>query len=400
MKNYIKSTLVLFCICAVISLALAVTNYITAPIIAENENAAANETLLVVLPDGGSFEKLDISTYTLPSTVVEAYKASNGGYVVRLTTTGYSSGLSIMCGISADGKVAGSTILTSSETPSIGGVAAETLASALIGKDAASVDGVDTIAGATKTTAAYRAAVKDALNAAVILGGGSVDIRTEEEILNDNLSAALPAADGKFTKLFIVEVIEGIDAIYLADNGAGMVCVIGEEFIAADADGKIIPEEGVTNEETFVASIEAQLAKILATTTEDVDLTKFTGLNKALLSAKKTASGNYILELRAAGFGINGDEWYRPSGEYIYIRVSMTKEGKIIDCLTVSQKETDGIGSACANKDFYTQFIGKTQDNYKDIDAINGATLTTNGYKTAILRAFESVAIFEGGAAE
>lgn len=396
MKNYIKSTLVLFCICAVISLALAVTNYITAPIIAENENAAANETLLVVLPDGGSFEKLDISTYTLPSTVVEAYKASAGGYVVRLTTTGYSSGLNIMCGISADGKVVGSTILTSAETPSIGGAAAVTMADALIGKDVEGVDGVDTIAGATKTTAAYRAAVKDALNAAIILGGGSVDIRTEEEILNDNLSAALPAADGKFTKLFIVEVIEGIDAIYLADNGTGMVCVIGEEFIAADADGKVTSEV----EETLASSIEAQLEKILATTTEDVDLTKFTGLNKALLSAKKTASGNYILELRASGFGINGDEWYRPSGEYIYIRVSMTKDGKIIDCLTVSQKETNGIGSACADEKFYSQFIGKTQENYKEIDAINGATLTTNGYKTAILRAFESVAIFEGGAAE
>ena len=54
------------------------------------------------------------------------------------------------------------------------------------------VEAVDTISGATKTTAAYKNAMKDALNAAIILGGGEVDIRTEEEILNDNLSAALP----------------------------------------------------------------------------------------------------------------------------------------------------------------------------------------------------------------
>ena len=392
MKNSIKSILVLVCICTVISIALAATNYITSPIIAENESAAANKNLLVVMPDGGTFEKIDISGYTLPATVTEVYEASNGGYVFRLLTTGYSSGLSIMCGVKADGTVSGATCLSSTETLGY----EKTYGDSLIGKNTDDIDSVDTVSGATKTTTAYRSAVKDALNAAIILGGGDVDIRTEEEILNDNLSAALPAAEGKFTKLFIVEVIEGIDAIYTADNGSGTVCVIGEQFIATNASGDVIGDI----EEALAASVSAQVKKVLATTTEDIKLDDYNDLPSALLSAKVTASGNYVLELRAAGFGINGDHWYGPSGEYIYIRVSMTKEGKIIDCLTVSQKETNGIGSACADKDFYNQFIGKTQDNYSDIDSISGATLTTNGYKTAILRAFESVAIFEGGAKE
>ena len=92
------------CVCIVITLALAVTNSITAPIIEKNENAAANDALLVVMPDGKSFEKLDISGYTLPATVVEAYKAEAGGYVIKLETTGYASGFVIMCGVGADGK--------------------------------------------------------------------------------------------------------------------------------------------------------------------------------------------------------------------------------------------------------------------------------------------------------
>ena len=75
----------------------------------------------------------------------------------------------------------------------------------------------------------------------------------------------------------------------------------------------------------------------------------------------------------------------------------MTAQGQIIDCLTVSQQETDGIGSACAEESFYGQFVGKTEENYDQIDAISGATLTTNGYKKAILRAFEAVNILEGG---
>ena len=395
MKNSIKSIVVLICICTVVSLSLAVTNYITAPIIEENANAAANENLLVVMPNGGNFEKMDISSYTLPATVAEAYKASNGGYVLRLVTTGYASGLSIMCGVDAEGKVVGSTVISSGETPSIGGVAAGTMAGAVVGKDNTNIDSVDTISGATKTTAAYRAAIKDALNAAVILGGGEVDIRTEEQILNDNLSAALPAAEGKFTKLFIVEIIEGVDAIYVADNGTGTVCVIGEQFIATDKDGAVLGDV----EEALAASVSEQVKKVIATTTEDVKLEDYQNLPSALLSAKVTASGNYILELRAAGYGINGGNQYHPaSGEYIRIRVSMTKDGKIIDCLTVSQSETNGIGSACADSKFYSQFIGKTQENYGSIDSISGATITTNGYKTAIFRAFESVKIFEGGA--
>ena len=393
MKNSIKSTLVLICVCAFITAALAVTNSITAPIIAKNEEAAANDALLQVLPDGKNFEKLDITTYSLPATVTEAYKAENGGYVLKLETSGYAAGLVIMCGVDAEGKVAGTVILSSGETPSIGGVAADTLAGALVGKDAAGIDGVDTISGATKTTGAYRAAVKDALNAAIILGGGDVDIRTEEEILNDNLSASLPAADGKFTKLFITEVITGIDAIYKADNGKGAVCVVGEQFIALDENYNVITEVDAE----LASTVKEQAEKVLTSTAEDIDLGKYTGLPSALLSAKLTASGNYVLEMRASGYGINGNH-YIASGEYIKIRVSMTADGKIIDCLTVSQAESKGYGDACADEKFYGQFDGKTQENYGDIDGIAGATFTTNGYKTAILRAFESVIILKGGA--
>ena len=74
------------------------------------------------------------------------------------------------------------------------------------------------------------------------------------------------------------------------------------------------------------------------------------------------------------------------------------KDGKVIDCFTVSQAETPNIGSVCADEEFYGQFVGKTEADYEEIDMIAGATLTTNGYKKAILRAFESVKILEGGA--
>lgn len=383
MKKSVTSTLVLFAICAVMAVLLALTNSITAPIIQKNQEAAANEALLEVMPEGEGFEKMDLSTYELPATVTEVYKEAKGGYVVTLTTTGYGSGFVIMCGVSADGTVTGTVCLASTET--LGHE--KTFGANFVGKDATGVDATDTISGATKTTRAYKNAVKDALNTAIILGGGSVDLRDPAQILNDNLSAALPAGEGKFTKLFIAEVIEGIDAVYTADNGKGYVFVIGEEFIPVD-------ESGNTDNTTVKTAYDI----LVASTAEDIDLAPYADTLKYITSARKTASGNFILEVKGPGYGITGGDEYHPaSGEYIIVRVSMTPEGKIIDTYTVSQEESKGIGDACADEKFYGQFDGKTESDYKDIDAISGATLTTNGYLKAIERAFEALNTLKGG---
>ena len=382
MKKSVQSTLVLVAICAVMAILLALTNSITAPIIKQNQDAAANEALLVVMPEGEGFEKMDVSSYTLPATVTEVYKEANGGYVVTLTTAGYGSGFVIMCGVSADGTVTGAVCLASTETLGY----EKTFGESFTGKDAAGVDAVDTISGATKTTSAYKNAVKDALNTAIILGGGSVDLRDPAQILNDNLSAALPAGEGKFTKLFIAEVIEGIDAVYTADNGKGYVFVIGEEFIPVD-------ESGNTDNTTVKTAYDI----LVASATEDIDLTAYAETLKYVTSAKKTATGNFIFEVKGPGYGIvGGDDYHPASGEYIIVRVSMTPEGKIIDTFTVSQEESKGIGDACADEKFYGQFDGKTESDYKNIDAIAGATMTTNGYIKAIERAFEALNTLKG----
>ena len=89
MKESIKSVVALTVICAVLAVILAVTNGITAPVIAENEKAAANEALLVVMPQGKGFEEIDVSKYELPATVTNAYKEESGGYVVKLLTARY-----------------------------------------------------------------------------------------------------------------------------------------------------------------------------------------------------------------------------------------------------------------------------------------------------------------------
>ena len=393
MKKSIKNIFVLACICAVVSILLSITNTVTAPMIAENERKNANAALLKVMPEGNTFESVDISGFSLPKTVKEAYLAENGGYVIKLQTTGYSSGFVIMCGVLPDGTVSGAVCLSSTETLGY----EKTFGNNFKGKDSNTVDTVDTISGATKTTAAYRAAIKDALNTAIILDGGKVDIRTEEEILQDHLSSALPEAEGEFEKLFLLEVLDGVDAVYTAKNQTGFVCVIGENFVGLDAHGTVM--SGVSEDLETVAS--QAVDQILRMEIEDVDFTDYEKLPSELISAQKTTSGNYVMELKGAGYGVLGGNEYHPaSGEYIVIRVSMTADGTIVDCTTVSEEETDGIGSACAEESFYSQFVGKTEETYTDVDTISGATITTNGYKKAIKKSFDCVKIFEGGANE
>ena len=135
-----------------------------------------------------------------------------------------------------------------------------------------------------------------------------------------------------------------------------------------------------------------------ATTLKDIDVSGYSDLADFVVSAKKTASGNYVIETMGAGYGIKGGNEYHPaSGKYIIVRVALSADGKIIDCITVSQEETKGLGDACADPKFYGQFVGKQESNYTEVDAIGGATLTTDGYKQAVQRAFVAFKTLSGG---
>ncbi len=389
MKKQIKSVISLFAICAVIAIILALTNALTAPTIQKNEEAAANAALLDVLPTGEDFQKVDLSAHqNIPATVKEAYSEKNGGYVFKLETTGYSAGMIIMCGVNADGTVSGAICLSSGETLGY----EKTYGDMLKGKDASTVDTVNTTSGATKTTSAYRAAVKDALNAFINLNGGNADIRTEEEILADNLAAALPSAEGKFTLGFITEELSGVNELYVAENGSGFVYVCGESFVGVDANGAIVSSDISSD---LKATVEGAVAKMAASKLTAIDLTQYQDLPTSVYEASKTDSGNFILSLKAMGYGIHGS--WEASGEPIKLKVVITPEGKLITCQTIYQNETDGVGSVCAEPKFYNQFEGKTQNECNAVDTVSGATVTTSGYRAAVLEAFTAVEILKGG---
>lgn len=406
MMKHLKSILTLFVICAIVSVALAAVNGITAPIILERQQQAAAGALLEVMPEGGTFDPVDLASYeNIPTTVKEAHKASNGGFVLQIEWAGFNPGNVTMVGVGADGKVTGTKTITVKDSGGNGKDSAAEIPAMdangyYNGADITTIDGVDTVAGVTISTKAYRAAVKDALAAATILGGGSYV--SPEEMFQNNLNAALGLEGAEFTKHFMVEVLDGVTAIYVENNGAGHVVVMGDKFIGVGADGNVVAgvdaeTNAITVSDADKAAAEGAIVTIKSTVESTFDTSAFSGISKRVKSVKITDAGVYIFEVEGSGFGKKGSSDYGASGEYIVIRVAITADGKILDCFTVYQSESAGFGDVCGTEEFYGQFAGKDQSNYTDI-IIAGSTYTTDGYHGAIKNAYKALAIFnEGG---
>lgn len=161
MKNIaLRSIIILSAICLAAAALLAVTNLVTEPIIRESEAAEAKAALAEVMPEGGEFTAIDVPE-TAPATVTAVWQ-SEVGYVFQLTASGYAPGIRIMCGIGFNGKITGVKTVSSSETPGFGKKCEEAWYQEQYKGADSSLDGVDAISGATKTSNGYKGAIRDA----------------------------------------------------------------------------------------------------------------------------------------------------------------------------------------------------------------------------------------------
>lgn len=174
-KDFVMPIAVLTIICLVMGGLLAFTNNVTAPIIDKAEKAAAQEARLEVLPQGASFERMDIDPEDLPSSVTDVYKATNGaGYVVQLAGDGYGGKktLKIVVGVDEDGFITDTKVMSNNETPGLGSRVAEPdFKDQFNGLDESGLDGIVTISGATISSNHYIDTVRDALEAVEIAKG-------------------------------------------------------------------------------------------------------------------------------------------------------------------------------------------------------------------------------------
>lgn len=174
-RTFLRPILVLTVICLVTSVLLALTNAVTAPIIAATEDATAEAAKREVLPDADRFEVVTVSG--LPGSITEVDRAVNGcGYVFLITGNGYGGKdtLHLICGINSDGAITATKTLSHAETAGLGAKVSEpAFQSQFPGKNSNTLSDVATISGATFSSNYYISSIKDAFTAYELVKGGT-----------------------------------------------------------------------------------------------------------------------------------------------------------------------------------------------------------------------------------
>lgn len=187
MNKIIKNALVLMAFSLVLGFILGAVYKITEGPIAEATLRKEMEAYKVVFENADTFKEVAVDSAAaakvmtdggFPDEINKAFEAvdANGnslGYVVQLTTKdGYSGGIVMVVGITADGTVNGFSVTAHSETSGLGTKAFEpAYADQFKGIPAADVSGVATISGATLTSTAVINGINAAVAYANSLGG-------------------------------------------------------------------------------------------------------------------------------------------------------------------------------------------------------------------------------------
>lgn len=177
--DILKPIIVLVLVCAVSTAALAVTNVITLPIIAQQQAAAEEAAKKEVLPEGTDFAPVeDMSNF--PAVVVAAEKAGNGaGWVITTETNGYGGVVRAMFGINAQGAIVASKVVDHGETEGIGSKVVKDGSSyhqQLVGMTKDTMSGIVATTGASFSSAAMKQAVTAVFDTYAVVSGGPVQV--------------------------------------------------------------------------------------------------------------------------------------------------------------------------------------------------------------------------------
>ena len=172
-KYILRLTVTLLLITACVAAALAGVNMITKDRIAAVKQQKTLDAMAAVLPGVSGLEAV---AFTDESGVVTGVYASGDSYAVEVKPAGFNGPVTLMVGITA-GEVQGISVISHTETPGLGAVAAadsakgEAFRGQFTGSEAFVVGGnVDAISGATITSKAVASGVNAALEFAKNLG--------------------------------------------------------------------------------------------------------------------------------------------------------------------------------------------------------------------------------------
>ena len=173
-KYILRLTVTLLLITGIVAAALAGVNAITKDAIAANQEKKTQEALAVVLPNTHGLQQLPLSGDT---GIVQEVYAAGGDYAVKVAPSGFDGAVTMMVGIS-EGKVTGISVISHTETPGLGAVAAaqnakgDAFRGQFVGQEGLLVigDQIDAMSGATITSTAVVTGVNAALQYVANMG--------------------------------------------------------------------------------------------------------------------------------------------------------------------------------------------------------------------------------------
>ncbi len=413
MKENIKSVVVLTAICLVVAVLLAYTNSITAPIIEANKAAKASGSLLEVMPEASGFENITETLANLPATVKEVHRETSGlGHVMILgTTTQFSSDeMGITVAIGADGKISNVLLTGYYESKDFGA----DYPSTYIGQDSA-LGGVDTVAGTTFSSTAFKDAITDAFNVLIENNLVAAGQKSEEQLIAEAMPLALPGCVNSLGNPVTVPV-EGFAApitqAYKAKNDAGYIFVTeggsqGTVVVGINAFGaaRIYNLDGVdvTAEcEGIVAdlvaayppisviNLEANTTTVAGSFEEGAVITPVEGLETfsdvvAAFTVTVGEETQYAVITKPLGYG----------DEAMKMMVIFNANGEVVAYKTLSEMIIHGEyyseHQLTDESAYRAQFIGLTEGTYSDdMTLVAGATMTANAVASNFRSAFEA----------
>ena len=412
MKENIKSVVVLTAICLVVAVLLAYTNSITAPIIEANKAAKASGSLLEVMPEATGFENITDTLANLPATVKEVHKEASGlGHVMILgTTTQFSSDeMGITVAIGADGKISNVLLTGYYESKDFGADYPATY----IGQDSA-LGGVDTVAGTTFSSTAFKDAITDAFNVLIENNLVAAGQKSEEQLIAEAMPLALPGCVNSLGNPVTVPV-EGFAApitqAFKAKNDTGYIYIVstdaGSVVVGVNAFGvaKAIDLEGndvtatatdavaaavAANPAISVTNLEANTTTVAGSFEEGAVITAVEGLatESNVVAAFTVTVGEetqYAVITKPLGYG----------DESMKMMVIFNANGEVVIYKTLTEMIIHGEyyseHQLTDESAYRAQFVGLTEATYSDdMTLVAGATMTANAVASNFRSAFEA----------
>ncbi len=410
-KHLINTILILLAFALVFSAAMFGLNFITGPIIEENNKGAEFAPLLAVMPDADNFEEITSTLAGVPESVIAVYKETSGkGFVVRTSaSTQYSKEpMEITFGVTADGKICGIQLDVYTDSIDFRSKDANYIDSYLE-KDSALAD-IGTVSGATYSSTAFKDAVSAGFSALISNSLIVEGVKSDAQILSEMIPTLAPgmlkteevAVSGNIEKAWgagndagFAYVVKNGDASFLALVNATGVCKVYDVAGAdvTDAQSAIADEakaHATANQKSYTEDLNTRVTKLFADASDiaPIELSTFNTVVSAV-SFKSNGAEYYGFYSRSIGFH---------QMDVFFVIDANGAIAKMDAKQFIFEEEYFAAFGGMNNGEYKAGFEGLTSETWTgDAAVIATATMTSNAMKQSTEDAFAAFNAIKGG---